>query len=82
MFQKNVGGVDKIIRIIGGLGIFGCGVYFSIWWLYVIGIVVFLTGILSRCGLYTLLGINTNKKCTCVGGVCTCDTGKTEEVKK
>jgi len=56
---KNVGGIDRILRLaLGALGI-GTGLYMSWWWLAGIGAVVFLTGLMGRCGLYYVLGINT-----------------------
>ena len=56
---KNVGGIDKVLRLVlGALGI-GAGVYMGWWWLAGVGAVIFLTGIVGRCGLYYVLGINT-----------------------
>ena len=57
--NKNVGGIDKVIRILLGVvlialtltNVIGC-------WGW-IGVVPLLTGLFSRCGLYSLLGINT-----------------------
>jgi hypothetical protein len=58
MFSKNVGNVDKIIRITLGIAIMGAGVHYESW-LGVIGVVPLLTGMFGTCGLYSLLGINT-----------------------
>ncbi len=56
---KNVGGIDKVLRLVlGALGI-GVGLYMGWWWLVGIGAIIFLSGLLGRCGLYYLLGINT-----------------------
>jgi hypothetical protein len=60
MFKKNVGSVDKVIRIVLGIGIIGAGIYFQNW-LGAIGVVPLLTGIFGTCGLYSLFGINTCK---------------------
>lgn len=61
MLAKNVGGADKIIRVIIGLVIIVLGfVYGS--WLGLIGIIPILTAVFSRCGLYYPLKINTCKK--------------------
>jgi len=56
---QNVGGIDKIVRIVGGLALVGAAVYFQMWWLAAAGALLALTGLVGRCGLYYLLGINT-----------------------
>lgn len=58
MISKNVGGADKAIRLIVGLIVIGLGVFFESWW-GLLGVVIFLTGVFSRCGIYTLFGIST-----------------------
>ncbi|HNW83691.1 MAG TPA: DUF2892 domain-containing protein [bacterium] len=58
MFKQNVGGVDKVIRIVLGIGMIGAGIYYGSW-LGAIGAIPLLTGIFGTCGLYSLLGINT-----------------------
>lgn len=63
-FVENVGKTDKIIRtIIGIIGLFG-SLFLSAPWSYasaIIGAILILTAIFGTCGLYSLLGINTNK---------------------
>lgn len=62
MFSKNVGGIDRILRIVVGaallLGFFlnGAGAY---GWLYLIGIIPLATGLMQTCPLYSLFGLNT-----------------------
>lgn len=56
---QNVGGIDKIVRIVGGLALVGAAVYLEMWWLAAVGALLALTGLVGRCGLYYLLGINT-----------------------
>ena len=57
--KTNVGGIDKILRIVVGLGLIawvpvGGG---PVWaW---VGIVPLATGLFNRCPAYTLLGMNT-----------------------
>jgi hypothetical protein len=58
--SKNVGGIDRIIRIILGLAIIGWGV-FAQNWLGAIGAIPLFTGLLSWCPMYMPMGINTNK---------------------
>ncbi|MDV7269605.1 DUF2892 domain-containing protein [Thioclava sp. A2] len=62
MFKTNVGGLDKILRIIVGLALiagFFLNTEASMRWLYLIGIVPLATGLLGSCPLYSLLGKST-----------------------
>jgi hypothetical protein len=57
--KKNVGLVDRVARIVGGLALMALAATGQVgaWgWL---GAVVLATGVFSFCGLYTVLGINT-----------------------
>jgi len=58
--KKNVGGIDRVIRIVLGIVIIGLGIYFKNW-LGIIGVILLLTGLISWCGLYKVFGINTCK---------------------
>jgi len=58
--KKNVGGIDKIIRIVAGLAVIGAGVYFQSWWGGV-GVILIATALMGWCPPYALLGINTCK---------------------
>lgn len=59
MFKTNVGGIDRIARIVGGLALIGLAVAGVIGpWGYV-GIVPLATGLLRTCPLYSALGFNT-----------------------
>ena len=55
---KNVGTVDKVIRIVAGLAIIGAGVYYQNWW-GAIGLVPLLTALIGWCPAYSLRGIKT-----------------------
>jgi len=58
---KNVGGVERIIRVFAGLGILSLVfVSPSTKWGY-LGIVPLATGLVGTCPLYTLFGISTCK---------------------
>ncbi|MCF3596231.1 DUF2892 domain-containing protein [Rhodobacteraceae bacterium LMO-12] len=60
--SKNVGGIDRILRIvIGAALIVGYFVYrdSSYSWLMLLGVIPLLTGLLGTCGLYSLLGMST-----------------------
>ena len=56
---KNVGGIDRVVRIVAGLALIALAATGQIgaWgWL---GAVVLATGVFSFCGAYTLIGFNT-----------------------
>lgn len=62
MLKKNVGTLDRAIRIIVGLALItgfflNSGGSYS--WLYLLGIVPLATGLIGSCPPYALLGINT-----------------------
>jgi hypothetical protein len=57
--KLNVGGIDRILRIVAGLALIGltlAGVI-GVWgW---IGVVPLVTGLFKFCPLYTMIGLNT-----------------------
>ena len=57
--SANVGGIDKILRIVIGVVLILLAVTGKIGWWGYIGIVPLLTGLTGRCALYSMLGINT-----------------------
>ena len=62
MLAKNVGGIDRILRIVIGLALiagFFLNAEASWRWLYLIGIVPLVTGIMQTCPLYRLFGFST-----------------------
>jgi ABC-type branched-subunit amino acid transport system permease subunit len=57
--KANVGGIDRVLRIVAGLILVALAVTGTIGaWGY-LGLIVLATGVFSFCGAYTLLGINT-----------------------
>lgn len=59
MMKLNVGSIDRILRIVGGLALIGLALAGTIGvWGY-IGVVPVLTGIFRTCPAYTLLGVST-----------------------
>jgi hypothetical protein len=59
MFKSNVGGIDRVLRIVVGLALIAMtltGVIGAWGW---IGVVPLLTAALGTCPLYTVLGLNT-----------------------
>ncbi len=62
MFKTNVGGMDRMLRIVVGLALLA-GFYLNpdatYRWAYLIGIVPLATGLMSSCPLYSILGVST-----------------------
>lgn len=58
---KNVGGIDKVLRIAAGLLLIGLATTGTVGWWGYLGVVPLLTGLTGRCPPYALLGINTCK---------------------
>jgi hypothetical protein len=63
MFKKNVGGIDRALRVIAGaaliafaLGVFGPSPYAIYGW---IGVVPLLTAFIGFCPAYVLIGLST-----------------------
>ena len=62
MFARNVGTLDRIVRIVVGLALlagFFLNADASLRWLYLIGIVPLATGLFGSCALYSLFGVST-----------------------
>ena len=63
MFKTNVGSTDRIIRVVVGLAMIAAYAFTSIggtWHVaLLIGIVPLLTGLMSSCPLYSILGMST-----------------------
>jgi hypothetical protein len=59
MLERNEGTVDRIVRVVGGLGLISLafvGPATSLGWL---GLVPLLTGLVGTCPIYSLLGLRT-----------------------
>lgn len=59
--KKNVGSIDKIVRIILGIVIAAAGYYYQSWW-GLLAIIPLVTAFVGFCGLYPIFGISTCKK--------------------
>lgn len=62
MFKTNVGGIDRILRIVVGAALllgFFLNPDATYRWAYLIGLVPLFTGLFGTCPLYSILGINT-----------------------
>jgi len=58
MLKKNVGTVDKILRIVIGLALLAGAMAGSGAWMW-IGLIPLFTGLLGTCPLYTVFGFRT-----------------------
>ncbi|RLD38954.1 MAG: DUF2892 domain-containing protein [Bacteroidetes bacterium] len=59
--KKNVGTIDKVIRIILAVIIGALGYYYQSWW-GLIAIVPLLTGFIGYCPAWSIFGLSTCKK--------------------
>ncbi len=59
MFKTNVGGIDRIARVLIGLVLLGLAATGAVGVWGWIGLVPLATGLLGSCPLYTVLGFNT-----------------------
>lgn len=57
--KVNVGGIDRILRIVVGIVLIVLAATGTVGWWGWIGVVPLLTGLFKFCPLYTLLGMNT-----------------------
>ena len=55
---SNVGGADRVVRVVLGVAIIAAGFYFKSWW-GAVGIVLLLTALLGWCPAYLPFGIST-----------------------
>ena len=56
--KTNVGGIDKIVRILAGIALIAWALMGGPVWAW-IGVVPLATGLLGWCPAYTLFGMNT-----------------------
>jgi len=59
---KNVGSLDRSLRIFLGIAFLVAGYVYDRTFLYALGVLALLTGAFSFCPLYTVLRIKTNSK--------------------
>jgi hypothetical protein len=56
--KKNVGQIDRVVRVVAGLAVLGAGYYFKSWW-GVVGFGPLLTAWLGYCPAYQSFGFRT-----------------------
>lgn len=59
MFKTNVGGIDRIVRILAGLALLGLTLTGAIGAWGWIGLVPLATGLMGSCPAYRLIGLDT-----------------------
>ena len=57
--KVNVGGIDRILRIVVGLVLIALAATGAVGWWGWLGIIPLLTGVVRFCPLYSLVGLNT-----------------------
>lgn len=57
--KRNIGGIDRIIRIAAGAVLTILAASGTVGWWGWIGLIPLVTGLLSSCPLYRIFGINT-----------------------
>lgn len=60
--KVNVGGIDRMVRIVVGLVLMGLAATGTVGWWGWLGVLPLATGLLRFCPAYPLLGISTCKK--------------------
>ena len=56
---RNVGGIDKWLRIAVGLALLALGLSGPLGWWGLVGLVPLATGLMASCPVYSVLGLNT-----------------------
>jgi len=59
--KKNVGTIDRVLRIVIGVAVMALGIYHQAWW-GVLGIIPLFTASVRSCPLYLPFGISTAPK--------------------
>jgi hypothetical protein len=57
--KLNVGGMDRILRIVVGLVLIALAATGTVGWWGWLGVIPLLTGMMRFCPLYSLVGLNT-----------------------
>ena len=58
--KQNVGGIDRILRLIVGIALIAWGVMTNNWW-GAVGIIPLFTAVVSWCPLYVPFGLSSKK---------------------
>jgi hypothetical protein len=55
----DVGGIDRALRIVAGVGLLALGAFGPLGWWGLVGLVPLATGLVGNSPAYSLLGVNT-----------------------
>ena len=58
--KSNIGGIDRVLRIVVGAGVVGAGIYYQNYW-GAVGLIPLLTGMVGTCPAYMTFGLSTCK---------------------
>ncbi len=62
MLKENIGTIDRVLRVVLGLALLA-GYYFNpngaYSWLYLLGVIPLVTGLVKTCPIYLMLGLST-----------------------
>jgi hypothetical protein len=56
--KTNIGTIDRVVRVIAGLVILGCGYYFKSWW-GLVGLAPLTTAFVGFCPAYVPFGFSS-----------------------
>jgi hypothetical protein len=56
--KANIGSIDRVVRVVVGVGILGAGYYYRSWW-GLVGLLPVLTAIVRFCPGYVPFGMST-----------------------
>ncbi len=59
--KENVGGFDGAVRVLLFIIALSVSIMTGQWWWSIIGIIFFATAVVSKCPIYRIFGIDTNK---------------------
>jgi len=58
--KQNIGGIDRVLRLVAGVALLAWGYMNQSWW-GAVGIIPLFTGAIGWCPLYLPLGLSTKK---------------------
>jgi len=59
MMTRNVGGLDRVLRLVAGVALLALGYFGPLGWWGLVGLVPLGTAVIGFCPLYPLLGLST-----------------------
>jgi len=59
MLEKNMGALDRIIRLVLAIAVIIIAIYFNLYELIILAVMLLFTVVTSFCGVYKLFGLKT-----------------------